>query len=83
MPTLLIVAINGWNRIQVGFRATHPLEERGLMMAISSQEPLAPLMYDVQDWTPGRSREGEQDATGLLRRKCAYVADAAVVGSQI
>jgi AhpD family alkylhydroperoxidase len=26
--TLLIVAINGWNRIQVGFRAVHPLEER-------------------------------------------------------
>ena len=23
--TLLIVAINGWNRIQVGFRALHPL----------------------------------------------------------
>lgn len=26
--TLLIVAINGWNRIQVGFRAIHPVEER-------------------------------------------------------
>jgi AhpD family alkylhydroperoxidase len=26
--TLLIVAINGWNRIQVGFRAVHPIEER-------------------------------------------------------
>ena len=26
--TLLIVAINGWNRIQAGFRAVHPLEER-------------------------------------------------------
>jgi AhpD family alkylhydroperoxidase len=26
--TLLIVAINGWNRLQVGFRATHPVEER-------------------------------------------------------
>jgi hypothetical protein len=26
--TLLIVAVNGWNRIQVGFRAVHPLEER-------------------------------------------------------
>ncbi len=26
--TLLIVAINGWNRIQVGFRAVHPLDER-------------------------------------------------------
>ena len=26
--TLLIVAINGWNRIQVGFRAVHPLEDR-------------------------------------------------------
>jgi AhpD family alkylhydroperoxidase len=26
--TLLIVAINGWNRIQVGFRAVHPLEQR-------------------------------------------------------
>ncbi len=25
--TLLIVAINGWNRIQVGFRAVHPVEE--------------------------------------------------------
>jgi AhpD family alkylhydroperoxidase len=24
--TLLIVAINGWNRIQVGFRAVHPVE---------------------------------------------------------
>ena len=23
--TLLIVAINGWNRIQVGFRAVHPV----------------------------------------------------------
>jgi AhpD family alkylhydroperoxidase len=26
--TLLIVAINGWNRIQVGFRAVHPIEQR-------------------------------------------------------
>jgi AhpD family alkylhydroperoxidase len=26
--TLLIVAINGWNRIQVGFRAVHPTGER-------------------------------------------------------
>jgi AhpD family alkylhydroperoxidase len=26
--TLLIVAINGWNRIQVGFRAVHPVSER-------------------------------------------------------
>ena len=26
--TLMIVAINGWNRIQVGFRAVHPLDER-------------------------------------------------------
>jgi AhpD family alkylhydroperoxidase len=26
--TLVIVAINGWNRINVGFRAVHPLEER-------------------------------------------------------
>jgi AhpD family alkylhydroperoxidase len=26
--TLLIVAINGWNRIQVGFRAVHPVEGR-------------------------------------------------------
>ncbi len=26
--TLLIVAINGWNRIQVGFRAVHPVQER-------------------------------------------------------
>lgn len=26
--TLLIVTINGWNRIQVGFRAVHPVEER-------------------------------------------------------
>lgn len=26
--TLLIVAINGWNRIQVGFRAVHPVDER-------------------------------------------------------
>ena len=25
--TLLIVAINGWNRIQVGFRAVHPVAE--------------------------------------------------------
>ena len=25
--TLLIVTINGWNRIQVGFRAVHPVEE--------------------------------------------------------
>ena len=24
--TLLIVTINGWNRIQVGFRAVHPVE---------------------------------------------------------
>jgi alkylhydroperoxidase family enzyme len=28
MLTLLIVAINGWNRIQVGFRAMHPVEQR-------------------------------------------------------
>ena len=28
MLTLLIVAINGWNRIQVGFRAVHPVEPR-------------------------------------------------------
>jgi AhpD family alkylhydroperoxidase len=26
--TLLIVAINGWNRIQVGFRGVHPVEKR-------------------------------------------------------
>ena len=26
--TLLIVAINGWNRIQVGFRAIHPVDDR-------------------------------------------------------
>ena len=26
--TLLIVAINGWNRVQVGFRAIHPAEAR-------------------------------------------------------
>jgi len=26
--TLLIVAINGWNRIQVGFRAVHALDAR-------------------------------------------------------
>ena len=26
--TLLIVAINGWNRINVGFRAVHPFEQR-------------------------------------------------------
>jgi AhpD family alkylhydroperoxidase len=26
--TLLIVAINGWNRINVGFRTIHPVEER-------------------------------------------------------
>lgn len=26
--TLLIVVINGWNRIQVGFRAVHPVGER-------------------------------------------------------
>jgi AhpD family alkylhydroperoxidase len=26
--SLLIVAINGWNRIQVGFRAIHPVGER-------------------------------------------------------
>ncbi len=26
--TLLIVTINGWNRIQVGFRAVHPVEEK-------------------------------------------------------
>jgi alkylhydroperoxidase family enzyme len=26
--TLLIVAINGWNRINVGFRAVHPIEQR-------------------------------------------------------
>ncbi|HJZ97916.1 MAG TPA: hypothetical protein VKE70_15505 [Candidatus Solibacter sp.] len=28
MLTLLIVAINGWNRIRVGFRAVHPVEQR-------------------------------------------------------
>jgi AhpD family alkylhydroperoxidase len=26
--TLLIVAINGWNRVQVGFRAVHPVQQR-------------------------------------------------------
>ena len=26
--TPMIVGINGWNRIQVGFRAVHPLAER-------------------------------------------------------
>lgn len=26
--TLLIVAINGWNRVQVGFRGVHPVEQR-------------------------------------------------------
>jgi len=26
--TLLIVAINGWNRVQVGFRAVHPINQR-------------------------------------------------------
>ncbi len=26
--TLLIVAINGWNRVQVGFRAVHPVDQR-------------------------------------------------------
>ncbi len=26
--TLLIVAINGWNRVQVGFRGVHPVEVR-------------------------------------------------------
>jgi AhpD family alkylhydroperoxidase len=26
--TLLIVAINGWNRIQVGFRGLHPIAQR-------------------------------------------------------
>lgn len=26
--TLLIIAINGWNRIQVGFRGVHPVPER-------------------------------------------------------
>lgn len=26
--TMLIVAINGWNRIQVGFRGIHPVGER-------------------------------------------------------
>ena len=28
MLTLLIVAINGWNRVQVGFRAVHPVDRR-------------------------------------------------------
>jgi AhpD family alkylhydroperoxidase len=27
--TLLIVTINGWNRVQVGFRAVHPVGEKG------------------------------------------------------
>lgn len=26
--TLLIVTINGWNRLQIGFRATHPVGDR-------------------------------------------------------
>jgi len=26
--TLLIVAINGWNRVQVGFRVVHPVDQR-------------------------------------------------------
>jgi alkylhydroperoxidase family enzyme len=25
--TLIIVAINGWNRVQVGFRGVHPLDK--------------------------------------------------------
>ncbi|MBV9404350.1 MAG: hypothetical protein JO211_03330, partial [Acidobacteriaceae bacterium] len=25
--TMVIVAINGWNRIQVGFRAVHPIAQ--------------------------------------------------------
>jgi hypothetical protein len=33
MLTFLIVAINGWNRIQAGFRAVHPVDEGGLMMS--------------------------------------------------
>jgi AhpD family alkylhydroperoxidase len=28
MLSLLVVAINGWNRIQVGLRAVHPVNER-------------------------------------------------------
>jgi hypothetical protein len=28
MLTPLIVAINGWNRIRVGFRPVHPVDER-------------------------------------------------------
>jgi hypothetical protein len=28
MLPLLMIAINGWNRIQVGFRAVHPVDER-------------------------------------------------------
>jgi len=28
MLPLLIIAINGWNRILVGFRAVHPVDER-------------------------------------------------------
>ena len=28
MLTLLIVAINGWNRVQVGFRGIHPVDNR-------------------------------------------------------
>ena len=28
MLPLLIIAINGWNRIRVGFRAVHPVDER-------------------------------------------------------
>jgi AhpD family alkylhydroperoxidase len=26
--TLLIVTINGWNRVQIGFRAVHPVKKR-------------------------------------------------------
>ena len=41
--TLLIVAINGWNRIQVGFRGVHPVTQSpGRLMTASAQRRTPP-----------------------------------------
>jgi len=51
--TLLIVGINGWNRINVGFRTAHPVAERqaaygGSLAQTAPVPPLAPLWSDFR-----------------------------------
>jgi AhpD family alkylhydroperoxidase len=48
--TLLIVAINGWNRINVGFRAVHPVAERQIACrAIPLPTPLPASIHCARD----------------------------------